>query len=144
RITRAGPGFWPQITGRNCDSRLPSIRRLTTQGQGGRRMPQVRICSISEYSVTDCHHLQPTGAINQWSSSCLSILSSSSSPAKLASFWCIFVKLYRNRRKEPIIPLGPLKTEGAWHAGSSDLERVPENQPREHSCTRVSGDRRRC
>jgi len=30
-------------------------------------MPQVQICSISEYSVTDWHHLQPTGVINQQS-----------------------------------------------------------------------------
>ncbi len=34
-------------------------------GRGGRRMPQVRIRSISEYSVTDCQHLQPIGEINQ-------------------------------------------------------------------------------
>ena len=67
-------------------------------GRGGRRMPQVRICSISEYSVTDCQHLQPIGDINQQSST--SRTAQARPRAARACQSACFSKRYRRRAAE--------------------------------------------
>ena len=68
-IGRAAPGFSRQIIQRkrNRKGRLPSIRRLTTAGRAGGGCPDSASDPISEYSVIDCVHLQPSARINQLS-----------------------------------------------------------------------------
>ena len=88
--SRAAGFFAPDHKGerRRKEGSITEYSETDDPGRGGRRMPQVQICSISEYSVTDCQHLQPIGDINQQSSSARDGASSTSASRASMFLFC--------------------------------------------------------